>query len=516
MDTNELSQIYTLLDTLPNPATLNELAYDEEGVAYDKIVYVNKNFLKTIGYTTEDIPDDRTWFIKAYPDPQYREYIMNEWFKAVDKAKVQESDLVGFPAKVFCKDHTERWFNVTTQLSHTIHGKYRTIILVQTESPDEIKLKLDEKSLHLLNEKRLLKTIIDTAPVRIFWKDQNGVYLGCNQEYLHDKGLVNESEVIGKSDYEINPLESAEHYREDDQHVIATGIPKLNYLQTFTQKNGKRLILSTSKVPLADPSGKTIGILGVYQDVTDEYETREALQEKEKLLLVQSRQAAMGEMLSMIAHQWRQPLSSISAVVTNMLVQEAMGKHSSEELNKQLDMITSQVQFLSRTITDFRNFFRPDKEMQKVHPKELVDHALLMMGKLLEDNKIQLRLSVRSDTPFYTYTNEIQHVFINIIKNASDALIENTKEAKWIDLSCSEDDQHLLFEISDNGGGIDAGLTDRIFEPYFSTKLQKNGTGLGLYISKIIVEKHLGGTLSCTNRDEGAVFTIKIPLNFEE
>lgn len=514
MHTDNFSQLFDLLDTLPNPVSLNELAYDKNGIAYDKIIYVNKNFVKTIGYTTEDIPDDRAWFLRAYPDARYREYVSSEWFEAVNKAKAEETDLVGFPAKVHCKDGEERWFNVTTQLSHAIGDKYRTIVFIQTHSPSELKLQLDEKSLDLLHEKRLLKTIIDIAPVRIFWKNKEGIYLGCNQAFLHDAGLSDESQIIGKSDYDLVWKEDAERFREDDRRVRESGISEINFLERQPQKEGKYLMLSTSKVPLTDSLGKTIGVLGLYQDITKEHETKEELKQKEHLMLIQSRQAAMGEMLSMIAHQWRQPLSSISAVVINLQLQQALGNSAQEETAKLLEVIAGQIKYLSQTITDFRNFFKQDKEKKLVQPSELINHVLTLTGKLLEDDAIQLRLSLLCNKSFYTFPNELQHVFINLIKNAVDALIEKNQEEKWIGISCHEENEFIVFNISDNGGGIDATLKDRVFEPYFSTKHEKNGTGLGLYMSKTIVEKHLQGAISYANTGVGVTFSVKTPLVF--
>jgi PAS domain S-box-containing protein len=507
-----LAQLFDLLDTLPNPVTLNQLAYDEDGVAYDKIVYVNKNFLKMIGYTIEDIPSDRAWFTKAYPDEAYQQYISSEWFKAVEDAKANQTDLIGSPAKIRCKDGKDRWFSITTQLNHPISDKYRTIIFLHTDSPSEIQLKLDEKSLDLLNEKRLLKTIIDTAPIRIFWKDKEGIYLGCNQAFLNDAGLSNEHQIIGKSDYDMVWSENAQAYREDDRRVQESGVPELNFLERQEQQDGKYLMLSISKVPLINPSGETIGVLGLYQDITKEFKTQEELKEKDNLLLAQSRQAAMGEMISMIAHQWRQPLGAIAAVVSTIQVQRELGNSSMEQTTKQLEVISGQVEYLSRTISDFSNFFKRDKASKHVQPCEIIDNALMIIGKLLENNNIELHLSCLGTKPFNTFANELQHVFINLIKNSADALIENNNKEKWISISSEDDSKFITYEISDNAGGIDESFIHRIFEPYFSTKDEKNGTGLGLYMSKTIVEKHLRGSISCKNNDAGAVFTIKLPL----
>lgn len=516
MDDNSLSQLFDLLDTLPNPVTLNELAFDEEGQAYDKIVYANKNFLKTIGYTIEDIPDDRTWFTKAYPDKSYQEYISTEWFKAVEKAKEEKTDLTGFPAKVRCKDGEDRWFNVTTQLEHTINDKYRTIIFVQTLTPSQTQLKLDEKSLDLIQERLLLKTIIDSIHIRFFWKDLDGVYLGCNKAFLEDAHLKDESEIIGKTDYDQVWKEDAERFIEDDRRVCESGVPELNFIERQPQENGKYIMLSTSKIPLRDLSGKIIGILGLYQDITEEYEGKEKIKEQERLLHVQARQAAMGEMISMIAHQWKQPLSSISAIASNMQIQQALGKSSEDKVVEHTKVILDQTQYLAQTISDFRNFFKQDKEIKQIQARDTIEDALLIVNKLLQNNEIRLETSYLSDRLFYTYPKELQHVFINLIKNAADTLMEKGTHDRWIKVSTEDTDESVVFEVSDNGGGIETDIIEKVFEPYFSTKHEKNGTGLGLYMSQTIIEKHLKGNISCKNSEHGAVFTVELPHNFEK
>ncbi len=507
MNDNNLLQLFNLLDTLPNPVTLNELAYDDEGNSYDKIIYTNQSFLKHIGYSIEDIPDDRTWFAKAYPEESYQQYITAEWFKAVAKAKEEGTDLTGFPAKVHCKDGEYRWFNITTQLEHTINERYRTIVFVQSEEPSEVQLKLDEKSM-------LLKTIINSAPIRIFWKDTKGVYLGCNKAFLEDAHLNDEREIIGTTDYDHVWRVDAERFRADDRRVCESGTAKLNYIEEQPREDGKRRIISTSKVPLKESTGEIIGVLGIYQDITKEYEATTAFKEQEKLLHFQSRQAAMGEMIAMIAHQWKQPLSSIAAMASTMKIQQMLGTPSQECVNEQSDLILDQIEYLSHTITDFRNFFKQEKVIKQLQAEDAINDALRIIGKLLDNSGIELRTSYASTREFRTYPKELQHVFINLIKNAADILIEKVKTDRWIEISSRDENDFVVFEVSDNGGGVQAGMIERIFEPYVTTKDEQDGTGLGLYMSQTIIENHLKGSICCENVQEGALFTVRLPIDF--
>lgn len=503
MKSKELKQFFNLLDTLPNPVTFNELTYDEEGVPYDKIIYVNKSFSKLIGYMVEDIPDDRTWFIKAYPDDKYQQYISTEWFKAVEKSKRENSDLTGFSAKVHCKDGIDRWFNITTQLEHSIHEKYRTIVFIQTDPPEQSKVELDKKSIELTQVRLLNKTIIDTAPVSIFWKDINGVFLGCNQAFLSSTHLDNESDIIGKTDFDMVWKEDAERFRKDDKAVQESGVAKLNYLEPQPQEDGKTLMLSTSKVPLKDSLGNTIGILGLYQDITQEYEMKRELKNQEELMVIQSRHAGMGEMISMIAHQWRQPLSVITMGANNLLLDIEMDNIKPDDFRNEANSIIEQAHHLSQTIEDFRNYFRPYKEKESTTLETVIHEALNLVNTSLESHDIEVVFLFLSTSPIEIYKRELIQALINIINNAKESMLNNSQSERKLLINTKETSDEVIIEICDNGRGIDKEIMANIFEPYFSTKDEKTGTGLGLFMSKTIIEKHLNGKIKATNHEAG-------------
>ena len=231
------------------------------------------------------------------------------------------------------------------------------------------------------------------------------------------------------------------------------------------------------------------------------------LMQKEKQLLQQSRLAQMGEMLSMIAHQWRQPLSAISATSASLILKSQLDRldnKSAEELGKK---ISDYAQHLSSTIDDFRNFFKPNKESKKTTYKELITSVLNIVETSIKNNNIVLNQKLQNEIQFYTYQNELKQVILNFIKNAEDILKEKKIQNPTIII---ETDGYTL-RVKDNAGGVPNKIIDKVFDPYFSTKTQKNGTGLGLYMSKTIIEGHCGGKLSVYNDDEGAVFEIELP-----
>ncbi len=257
--------------------------------------------------------------------------------------------------------------------------------------------------------------------------------------------------------------------------------------------------------------GKRLRIITM-QDLTQ-------VQQRERLLLQQTRMAQMGEMLSMIAHQWRQPLGAISSAVFGIQTKIATGKFDKKESNEELyeylnikhKRINEYVQFLSTTIDDFRNFFRPDKQKELIMFESPIGRALQIVESSLSAKGIDIGYTFNVNEKVPMYQNEIMQVVLNIIKNCEDNFSERKIKEPKIRIQTKKMPAHYEISISDNGGGIAEHIIDKIFDPYFSTKDEKNGSGLGLYMSKMMIEEHSGGLLKVNNSKEGAVFTILIP-----
>jgi len=234
---------------------------------------------------------------------------------------------------------------------------------------------------------------------------------------------------------------------------------------------------------------------------------------KDQQLLEQSRLAQMGEMLSMIAHQWRQPLAAISSTSSALELKANLGKADKELVIKNAQNISKYAQHLSTTIDDFRDFFKPNKELSLVTYCELIKSVLSILEVSLESKNISLVKECNCSERFNTHSNEIKQVILNLIKNAEDILVEKGIDKPYVKLRTYTLNNNHILEISDNGGGIPKDIKDKIFDPYFSTKLDKNGTGLGLYMSKIIIEEHCGGELNVSNNEDGALFQVVIPAS---
>lgn len=235
----------------------------------------------------------------------------------------------------------------------------------------------------------------------------------------------------------------------------------------------------------------------------------------ERLMIAQSRLAIMGEMIGMIAHQWRQPITVIGMLTNNALLDIELGELKTEQLIGDLQSIDKQVHFLSRTIDDFRNFFRPNKLPQSITLGEIENELITIIGKSFENNRITVLFEGDKEFPLITYKNELLQVFLNILNNSKDAFIENKIISPRVSICLEEENDLITFLVTDNGGGIKPAVLSHIFEPYFTTKSDKNGTGLGLYMSAIIVEKHLKGSLKAASFDTTSTFTITLPKNID-
>jgi len=241
---------------------------------------------------------------------------------------------------------------------------------------------------------------------------------------------------------------------------------------------------------------------------------------KDQQLLEQSRMAQMGEMISMIAHQWRQPLSAISAASIDLKMKmlfESFDLDKKEEqkectsyFDEQLSNIETYVQSLTSTIDDFRNFYKPNKEKKRVTINEPIEKSLSIIEATAKANGVEILTSFESQKVFAMHDSELMQVFLNIIKNAQDNFKEKDIKTPRIMIQSMDIASGVHIDICDNGGGISEDIQMRIFDPYFSTKNEKNGTGLGLYMTKTIVEEHHAGKIRVRNRNGGACFSITL------
>lgn len=235
-----------------------------------------------------------------------------------------------------------------------------------------------------------------------------------------------------------------------------------------------------------------------------------ALRNRDVITSQQAKLAQMGEMINMIAHQWRQPLNAISAAAIKLSMQSEMDLLTDEEIKKTTHFIEETTQDMSKTINDFMDFTKPSHTKELVKFEDIVNDILRIVGTQLTNHNITFIPNIEKGLTLYTFNKDLEHVLINLLSNARDALDEKEREDKEIKLSAFIKNENCIIEVVDNAGGIDNDKLQRIFEPYYTTKEQGKGTGLGLYMSKKILANALDGTISVSNTKDGAKFLIEL------
>ena len=233
-------------------------------------------------------------------------------------------------------------------------------------------------------------------------------------------------------------------------------------------------------------------------------------EEKQKMLFLQSRLASLGQMMANIAHQWRQPLTELALALFNL--KKAAQKHDDALVDAAYSDAKVLIQNMSQTIEDFINFFKPDKPKAPFLLSESLDEVLQILEKTLVKEYIEIHREIDGTLKVTGVINELSQVLINLLQNAKDAFRQRNVKERRIDIRIFRKGEEAVIEIADNAGGIETEALERIFEPYFTTKHAAQGTGLGLFMSKMIVEKSFGGTIDVQNSGGGAKFTIRLPM----
>ena len=235
----------------------------------------------------------------------------------------------------------------------------------------------------------------------------------------------------------------------------------------------------------------------------------EELRQKDQMLILQDRLSVMGEMINNIAHQWNQPLNTLGLVVQQLPLYYESETLTRELLNDSTQQAMKLIQHMSQTINDFRNLFKVDKKTIAFGVNEVIRRTLSLVEKTFEDQKIAIAFNPEGNPTATGFPNEYSQVLLNILLNARDALVEHKVDYALISIHLFAEGDKSVVTITDNAGGIAEEIVDKLFDAYFSTKGDK-GTGIGLFMSKAIIEKSMGGKLTVRNTAEGAEFRIGI------
>ena len=338
-------------------------------------------------------------------------------------------------------------------------------------------------------------------------------------------------EVLGKRSEDFNII-----YEQDEVQVaiITSELQNGKNPHRFSanrnyRKNGSIINCEWYNSALRDPSGEVRSILSLVLDVTDRIKLEKSLQqhsatletmvaqrtaelrEKDRLLLHQNRMAAMGEMINSIAHQWRQPLNTLGLHIQSLALFQNSEDYKEQFLDPTIKDAMKLIQHMSQTIDDFRNFFKPDKDMVVFCIKTAIQNAIALVHESFSHNRIQVITHLDDDLWITGYPNEFSQALLNILQNAKDEFVARDITSGVVTISSIIEKGEVTITLSDNAGGIPEEVLSKIFDPYFSTK-GTQGTGIGLYMARSIIETNMGGRITARNQTEGAEFIIVVPL----
>lgn len=374
----------------------------------------------------------------------------------------------------------------------------------------------------ILNQEKLKNAFIvyNNTNDGILITDENKNIIDVNRAFIVNTGYKKE-EIYGKNPRVLkSDFHEQEFYTkmwtdiEEKKSWHGEIVNKAKNNQLYTE------LLTINKV--CDKDGKIKNYIGIFTNITKEKKQESLLKEKEKFIIQQSKMASMGEMLENIAHQWRQPLSVISTAATGMMMEKEFGISKESVEVERLSLINDSAQFLSQTIDDFRNFFKPKKDQEKFYVEDAIDKSLNILSSKFKNRNIKIVKNI-NNIAIMGYESELIQVVMNIFNNARDVLESQNVDDRFIFIDVFTKDQDLVISIKDTGNGIKENILDKIFEPYFTTKHKSQGTGIGLYMSEEIIRTHMKGSLSVQNstfdyKDKeyrGAAFSIVIPLNLD-
>jgi PAS domain S-box-containing protein len=481
-----------------------------------KFLLVNNQFCKILGYSQVNLENIN------FNEIIHKDFIekINSNLKNVNIFNNYNQDI-----KLIKKDQSSIWVNLT--ISKIENDSKNTTLIVIQDISDRKNIELSttlckEKSNRANCSVKMAQSIAKLG----FWEVDFSTGYNFWSEELYD--------ILGITKNSINP--SFENFllfihKEDiekvqnDYRLAVQSKSAFKITHRIIKGDGNSIYVETQGVNFFNNAGETIKSIGSIYDINDKIvfentlknkvqKQNDELKDKEQLLISQSRLAAMGEMIGNIAHQWRQPLNMLSLKKTILVDDYYDNSITKEDVEKYDTEVDNIIQHMSQTIDDFRNFFLPSKAKEVFSLKLSIEDAIKILYTSLENNYIKFEQYIEKDYNIYGYKSEFQQVVLNIVNNAKDAILM-AKDKKLITIGniilvVKNINNKIFVDITDNGGGIKHDILDKIFEPYFSTKFETQGTGIGLYMSKMIIEKNMNGKLLARNTDHGACFSIEL------
>ena len=404
--------------------------------------------------------------------------------------------IINQPSSVY-KEHY-KFFVVSLIIIMTL-----SIIVVILRANIQRRVKVERE---LSNRLEFDRVLLDTIPNPIYYKNIDGKFLGCNLSFASLVGSTR-NEIIGKTAFDFFTYEVASKNTAIDQELLQTFSTSTSEFTYYSPSNEMKHII-LNKAVYKNIDGTVGGIVCIMDDIT------ERVQQKQ-FLIQQSKLAEMGDMIAAIAHQWNEPLVELSALVQDIQTSYLLNELKDVDVKDFVNDSMVQIKYMSRTLNDFRNFLKPSTTKKLFSISKALNEINEIIGKQVFYSNIEMRFNYKNENEellIYGYENEFKQVLLNLINNAKNKIIEKEEELNKkykIDVNIQRCKNYNTIEIIDNAGAIDENIINSIFQPYFTTK--KDGTGLGLYMAKVIIEDKMKGTINVKNDGENVIFTIRLP-----
>lgn len=375
---------------------------------------------------------------------------------------------------------------------------------------------------------QFMRHILDASPSFMLTLKEGEVEF-INKTFLHFMGHDSLDEFFASDDQLINHIEKIE---EDSDELFDTNMwlqyiinnpdrQHIAHLKGLTGELALPYIIQYSKFPDLERYLFTFSDITQLEARKDKFEqialdAKKEIALKQRMLEMQSRQAQMGEMIGAIAHQWKQPLNALGLIMQDIEDAYNFGEIDETYIREVVETGMRNIRYMSQTIDDFRDFFKPNKAKKHFQVKKAILDVLELLGKQYQNNGITVTIDELHPFTLYGHINEFKQVIINLLNNARDAFIDNKVAARHVTITIEATEDEGSVKIKDDAGGVAESIMGRMFEPYVTTKSAEKGTGIGLYMSKLIIEESLGGSIDVANyqtaKEKGAEFTLVFPL----
>lgn len=462
-------------------------------------VYANKAWLKMTDMSIEEV-QGKGWIKGLHPDD--REKVSQSWYKMANSK--------GEWGLEYRLQDSQGKITLVYGLAAPIEESNGEITGYLSINVDITQLKRYEKEIK--RQRDLFELIVNTVPARIFWKDLDLVYVGCNARFAKDSGMEKPEDVVGKTDYNLVWKKDAEVYRTDDRLVINTGKAKIKYEEPFLNKEGKQITWLTSKMPLKNADGEIIGVIAISENITEQKKAEELEQKVERQLQQAQKMEAIGTLAGGIAHDFNNIISVIAGNISLALPQFNKGEELYDALVDIKDG-TKQAKKLTQQLLTFAKGGEPIKEVIQLNPLINESSGFVLRGSKskYEYNQPADLWNVKADS------SQLYQVISNIVINADQAMPDGGKitiqsENIIIDTDNSlnlSSGKYVKISIEDQGVGIHKNYISKVFDPYYTTK--QKGSGLGLATSYSVIKKHGGQLTVYSEVTKGTAFHIYLP-----